>query len=79
MLYHRVVTKYVSGIKDENDDKGGIWDHAEPRDGPDWDQQFLEGTGIRKTVPFLSGIKDQTLSWFWNQGSELWVQKRDQR
>ena len=28
VLYHRVVTKYVSGIKDENDDKGGIWDQS---------------------------------------------------
>ena len=60
------------------DQKGGMRDHrsegwdleAQPRDQP-----FLrdQGSGIR--LYHLCGILDQHMSRFWNQGSEVWVQK----
>ena len=36
------------------------------------DQQFFEGSGKRQS--HFCGIRDQKLSRFWNQGSEIWVQ-----
>ena len=51
------------------DQKGGIWDQS-PRIR---DQQFFEGSGI--WLYHFCKIRDQTFSCFWNQGSEIWVQK----
>ena len=43
----------------------------------DWDQQFFEGSAIR--LRHFGGIRDQNWSCFWNQGSEIWVQKWGQQ
>ena len=68
----------VCGIRDQRgcirDEKGGrvICDHSPGiRDHKLWDrdQLFLDGSGIR--LYRLCGIKDQTLSRFWNHGSEI--------
>ena len=68
----------VCGIRDQ---KGGIWDHSPGiRDHKpcDRDQHFFKGSAIR--LYHFFGISDQNLGWrFWNQGSEIWLQKWDQR
>ena len=43
----------------------------------DRDQQFFEGSAIR--LRHFGGIRDQNWSCFWNQGSEIWVQKWGQQ
>ena len=70
----------VCGIRDQRggikDQKGGIWDHSPGiRDHKPWDrdQQFFQGAGIR--LYHFCGIRYQNLSRFWNQGSEILVQK----
>ena len=50
------------------------WDQGlqlRDRDHKPWDQdqQFLEGSGIR--LYHFCGIRDQNLSYFWNQGSAI--------
>ena len=40
--------------------------------------RFLGDQGSGCTTDFC-GVTDQNLSHFWNQGSEIWVQKWDQR
>ena len=72
----------VCGIRDQ---RGGIrvhrskgWDlESQPRDHKplDQDQHFF----LRDWAYHTCGISDQNLSCLWNQGSEIWVQKRDQR
>ena len=74
----------VCGIRDQRggirDQKGRIWSHSpgirDHKPG-DRDQQVFEGLGIR--LYHFSEIRDQNLLRFWNQGSENWVKKWDQR
>ena len=49
------------------------WD----RDHKPWarDLQYFDGSGIR--LYLFCGIRDQTLTRFWSQGSDIWVQKWD--
>ena len=42
-----------------------------------WDQQFLRDQGSGCTIG--CGIRDQNLPCFWDQGSEIWTRKWDQR
>ena len=66
----------VCGIRAQT----GAMVESQPRDpgsGKPWDrdQQYFSGSGIR--LYHFCGTGDQNLSRFWNQGSEIWVQKCD--